>query len=45
MMSLLAIPGMAFRVLLTLCLFFLMRPGGWVIACFIAVAATWYIKI
>ncbi|PTQ74776.1 hypothetical protein [Celeribacter persicus] len=44
MIWLLSIPGMIARVLFSLALWLMFRPGGWFVACCLAVAATWYIK-
>nr|WP_319249004.1 hypothetical protein [uncultured Celeribacter sp.] len=44
MMAFLAIPGMALRLVFSLCLWLMFRPGGWFVACCLAIAATWYIK-
>ncbi|MBU2889971.1 MULTISPECIES: hypothetical protein [Celeribacter] len=44
MIWLLSIPGMIARILLSMAFWLMLRPGGWLVACCLAVAATWYIK-
>ncbi|WP_263491220.1 hypothetical protein [Celeribacter litoreus] len=42
MLWFLSIPGMAVRLVFALGLWLMFRPGGWFVACCLAIAATWY---